>query len=312
MEQIEKGITIVITQNCNLKCKYCLRDNSYRINESFDIIELRKILDTIQKHGYTTILTTGGEPFLVPHIVEYLEYLTAAGMKTLVESNGTLIDKNILGKIVTIKNYTKIHFLISLDHYLPEIHDYMRGKGSFQQAIKCIRLLTNHGFYIHTNRVFTPNTLIHDTDDLLKYLYLCEELKVNEVHFSKVVYTENKHKKYALTKDQIVQIREIISNATHRLLDLNDCETLWRYATKKYCPKIDRGAISISKNGISPCNLIPDIILDSYENLENYLTSPKEYKFSSLRKKALQSWDEKYINCTDCGLLCRNLYRSDV
>jgi MoaA/NifB/PqqE/SkfB family radical SAM enzyme len=308
MDQVEKGITIVLTQRCNLNCKYCLRDNAFRINNLFDINELKLILDISYKHGYSWILTTGGEPFIHPHIFDYLKYLSDLGLKTVIESNGILINKAVLDQITSLKKPSSFQFLISLDDYLPEKHDLLRGEGSFQKAVNAIKIIKNHGFYLHVNRVITPLTNIDKKEAFVKYLDFCDSLNIDSVHFSKVIDVENKLHKYILSTSNIIEIKHIISTVEHKLLDHSDCESLWKYSTTDYCYKLAVGAISVSKNGISPCTLLSDIIVDNYGNLDEYLLKSKYKEFDQFRKITMQGNVENEFDCSTCGKLCRAKY----
>lgn len=309
---IEKGITIVLTQRCNLKCNYCLRETSFKNTEDIGIVDLTKLLETIHKNGYSWVLTTGGEPFLHPNLFDYLTRLLQFGLKSVIETNGSFINIANLDKLASLGNQLSIQFLISLDHYLPEVHDSLRGPGAHQKAVDSIKIIKKKGFFVHVNRVITPITNLSNSNDLLNYLDFCESLKIDSVHLSKVIDIDNKLSKYILNKTQILKIRKIIESIKHKLLDYSDCESLWKYSTAIYCQKLKLGAVCITKNGISPCNFMPDIILERIENIDEYLSELRFMEFNSIRSNILNKSIEREFDCANCSTLCRQSLNNKI
>ena len=69
MEYIE-GISFELTRRCNLKCSWCSKGDAQDLNMSKEIID--KALDEVSGFYLYTIRITGGEPSLVPELIEYL------------------------------------------------------------------------------------------------------------------------------------------------------------------------------------------------------------------------------------------------
>lgn len=69
-------LRIVLTTECNYKCKYCFAEGEINKNKRvLDFEELKKILLVSKEFGITNIKLTGGEPLLYPKIEELLKYI---------------------------------------------------------------------------------------------------------------------------------------------------------------------------------------------------------------------------------------------
>lgn len=145
---------INITEQCNMFCKYCFAnsDISKKMHMSEDVMQniVNQMRDMPEiKHVVFEI--QGGEPFLVPDIIEKFVILTKSSFKNSnkkfsfkTTTNATLIDDNI---IKLIKKYN-IEVSISLDGP-KEIHDsyriYKNGKGSFDDTWRGTQKLREAG-----------------------------------------------------------------------------------------------------------------------------------------------------------------------
>ncbi len=134
---------------CNLQCVHCFISCSPE-NNAHDFIKV----DTIQRY-LKEVLTlnvkefyfTGGEPFLHPEIIDIVKEALKCGPSTVL-SNGTLITKEsaqILFQISSQSKY-KLEFRVSLESFIEEENDQIRGMGSFKRAIMGIQSLVHAGF----------------------------------------------------------------------------------------------------------------------------------------------------------------------
>lgn len=89
---------------CNLRCSYC--DTKYAYIEKFKMSS-DEVLDEIKKYSPIKLVEiTGGEPLLQEEIYELCEKLHTQDYKILLETNGSLLLKNVpkfVHKIVDIK-----------------------------------------------------------------------------------------------------------------------------------------------------------------------------------------------------------------
>ena len=158
-----------ITYKCNLNCLYCYR--GFLTRKELDTQSCLDIIHQIKRIGIKEIHLTGGEPLLREDIYSLLTCCSNLGFKTVLETNGTLIDSNSAYKI---KKSGVSRVKISLDGP-KELHDYLRGNNSFSAVIKGIKYLIDHGQY--TEIQLTLSKL--NSNNISEVLSLCNELCIN-------------------------------------------------------------------------------------------------------------------------------------
>jgi len=133
-----KRLIIELTNICNLRCSYCLRDEDalYHTPANFFSPEL---LDQILKQareeiGITAVVFTGGEPTLHPSFNRILEVSEANGMKVSFVTNGWHFER--VWPAVEAHRNSITHVGFSLDGVTTETHDRWRGDGSFVRLIR--------------------------------------------------------------------------------------------------------------------------------------------------------------------------------
>lgn len=153
---------------CNHKCIMCnvhLRNTRSEI----PISVLEKIIDDPLFDDITGIGLSGGEPFMVPNIYDYIKTLInkLPSLKSIsINSNASLpkkIEKELL-PIVNLckKNNINFNFVISLDG-IRKIHNISRGKNSaWEQAEKSIEILSR----LNINRNILMTIHNKNVDDL--------------------------------------------------------------------------------------------------------------------------------------------------
>jgi MoaA/NifB/PqqE/SkfB family radical SAM enzyme len=132
-----QSISLTITNHCNLRCQMCgqwseqgyVRGDTGRLRREMTLADWKRVIDELAAHGTPALLLRGGEPFMLPGIVELLEYIHSRGMFISIDTNGTLLDR-YAEDIVRLGN---MHLTVSVDG--PEdVHDAVRGiPGTFQR-----------------------------------------------------------------------------------------------------------------------------------------------------------------------------------
>jgi AdoMet-dependent heme synthase len=135
-----------LTERCNLRCSHC-----YQTGEKRDEMSLGEIINVadelsemfrIWSDSYELVLSpsfnvTGGEPFLRTDLFRILETIGNKGFEIYILSNGTLIDK---AKAMSLVDLGVKGVQISIEGP-EEIHDFLRGKGSFSSSLTGIKHL---------------------------------------------------------------------------------------------------------------------------------------------------------------------------
>jgi len=138
-----------ISGGCNLACRHCWIAPSFAtasdIGECLDFHLFKTAIDEGIPLGLKKIKFTGGEPLLHPNFIKMADYATEKGIRSWMETNGTLLTSEIASYL---KDKTSLNFIsVSLDGAAASTNDSFRGmQGSFDQAIRGIEFLVNAGF----------------------------------------------------------------------------------------------------------------------------------------------------------------------
>jgi radical SAM protein with 4Fe4S-binding SPASM domain len=122
---------------------------------------------------------TGGEPFLRNDIIEILKEIRSRGFDIYILSNGILIDKE-RAKILSDLAISGVQVSIEGPE---EIHEKIRGKGSFSSALKGVRHLLDQGITV------TLNITLSDinADYFMEMVELSSAIGVQRLGFSRLV-----------------------------------------------------------------------------------------------------------------------------
>ena len=143
---------LYLTENCNLKCKYCYQENK-TINEmSFETIKSIIDYEIKQNNKNSLINFYGGEPLLKKDLIyKTIDYIKSKNMKTKfnfgLTTNGTLLDDYFL-KYMRKNNFTHIGYSIDGDETVQNRNRIMvDGTGTFdiveENAKKTLKALKN-------------------------------------------------------------------------------------------------------------------------------------------------------------------------
>jgi radical SAM protein with 4Fe4S-binding SPASM domain len=117
-----KKIYLEITNNCNLSCDFCIKNDRKNKIMSFD--EFKIIINKISNYTNYLYFHVLGEPLIHPNINEFINYAKDNNINVNITSNGYLIDKiktkNIRQLNISLHSYNE-KYLVSLDDYINKI-----------------------------------------------------------------------------------------------------------------------------------------------------------------------------------------------
>lgn len=158
-------LILVVTTKCNLRCRYCYNGD---LQDHTDITEeiINKALETAgEGEGPLHIQITGGEPTLVPHLVEAILENTRNRIRRPysigIQTNGTNLDTDFIKKL----KHLNVQVGISIDGD-PSINDNLRGNTGL--TLKTMQMLDD------LNVPFRVTTVINSQNvtSLHKLLYI--------------------------------------------------------------------------------------------------------------------------------------------
>lgn len=177
-------ITFQLTEQCNLRCKYCYQQNKTYHSMSFIIAQ--KFIDILfqQKNINNSIIIEfiGGEPFFKVDLMEQIMNYIAPQLQKhnisftiSITTNGTLLlNKNSLQFLTKWKDHLSL--TVSLDG-CQEAHDKNRvfpnGQGSFKQVLKGIKFWQSLTGQLPLTKVtISPSNLKYLSESIIFLLQL--------------------------------------------------------------------------------------------------------------------------------------------
>ena len=134
---------------CNLTCRHCFISCSPH-NHSFGFLDLatvRRYLDESIAFGVKEYYFTGGEPLLNPEMAAILELTLQYGPATVL-TNGTVFKGDWLERLQSAEKASlySLEFRVSMDGYIREENDAVRGAGTFERILSGVRMLLDYDF----------------------------------------------------------------------------------------------------------------------------------------------------------------------
>ena len=163
-----RSINIDITNECNLRCKYCYHfTGPGDVRERIPTDEWLGFFEELGRCAVMDVCIGGGEPFFREDLKELIDGVVKNRMRFSLLSNGTLITDEIASHIASTRRCDSIQ--VSIDGGSPETHDLSRGKGNFHRAIAGINVLLRHQIPVAV-RVTINRHNVRDLEEIAKLL----------------------------------------------------------------------------------------------------------------------------------------------
>ncbi|MGZ3451768.1 MAG: radical SAM protein [Polyangiales bacterium] len=145
-QQSRLQIGVELTGHCDLRCRHCLREDLSTVNE-FDVDLFRSLAKQARTFGPTHFGFTGGEITLHPRFFEFLDILRENGLTAHIVTNGNSYPR-LREQFVQYKDVLTA-LCLSLDGATEQVHDSLRGRGSYRKTMMAIALASYDGFRIN-------------------------------------------------------------------------------------------------------------------------------------------------------------------
>ena len=164
-----------VTNICNLKCRHCYASSGlFKTQSELTTEEAYALIDDLKNLGVKILIFSGGEPLLREDIFELAKYARRKSLKTILSTNGTLINDDIGRRI---KDSGLSYVGVSIDG-AKERHDWFRGvNGSYEKAVEGLKIMKELG--IKTGIRFTATK--YNFEDLKSVIELLEELNIPRI-----------------------------------------------------------------------------------------------------------------------------------
>jgi len=173
-----------ITRACNLNCVHCRASAIHQRNpDELTTQECRALIDEIASEYRPIIILTGGEPLMRVDVFEISSHATAAGLRVVMATNGTLLTDEIAARAVAsgIKRIS-----VSIDGATAGSHDAFRKvPGAFEGALRGIEAAKAAGLAFQINM----SVVKANRDELQAVMKLAQELGAVALHVFLLVPT---------------------------------------------------------------------------------------------------------------------------
>ncbi len=154
-------LELVLTMRCNLRCRHCYQGGASAADLEPGTLE--RVIDEFDDMQGLRLLLSGGEPLLYAHFDKLLSLLPDRGFRSVLISNGLLIERDLL------KNAPFHEVQVSIDG-MEGGHDWMRGDGTFKKAVAGARLVVDMGLDLSVATMVHPENLA-EMDELEKLVH---------------------------------------------------------------------------------------------------------------------------------------------
>lgn len=145
-------LRISLTDNCNLRCFYCMPEEDYTFTPQPNLMkreEIRQLSEVFVQEGVTKIRLTGGEPLVRKDAAAIILDLAKLPIQLTLTTNGTR-----LHEFADVLAEAGIHSLnISLDTLDPAKFRQITRRDLFQQVMDNIQSMIAKGFHVKVNMV---------------------------------------------------------------------------------------------------------------------------------------------------------------
>lgn len=136
---------IEITNQCNLRCRYCYTSSTNNVGEELRFGELKKILRDFKTFGVKIAVISGGEPTLRKDLNKILEYgAKDMGLKMVLVTNGTMLK----AETIEVLSLYKIPVQLSLDSVDSDVYKKARGADLLSRVTDNIDLLLKNNIEV--------------------------------------------------------------------------------------------------------------------------------------------------------------------
>jgi cyclic pyranopterin phosphate synthase len=166
--RVHNYLRISLTDNCNLRCFYCMPEEEYEFTPASKLMQKDEI-ETLSKIfvglGVNKIRLTGGEPLVRKDAGEIIKTLSKLPVKLTITTNGSR-----LHEFADILDESGVHTLnISLDTLQPEKFQLITRRDQFERVYENIQLLLKRNFHVKVNMVVMKGLNDNELNDFVEW-----------------------------------------------------------------------------------------------------------------------------------------------
>jgi AdoMet-dependent heme synthase len=319
-----------MTNKCNLKCPYCYnktdRETKIKlerlglVDPTLSTQEYKDLISRSIECGVSRLIFTGGEALMRPDVMELVEFARRKDPKVYLEmlTNATKITDEVAAQMCQWLDGVTI----SLDGHEKHMHEFYRGKHTFEPTVQGIKRLVKKRLQLGVRKphiclvpVLTEKNMINLTEI---YKFSLEEIKADNL--APVIFQAGDHQQVSISqipsldsyRQEASRLSRYLENLTGRVSGPGEPAS-----PRNHCGA-GHGEISIDPSGsVYPCQSLhyPEFISGNIRELdvqEIYLQSPilRRQRGVTVETLAVCSHcDLRYLCNAGCRATAYNIYR---
>jgi molybdenum cofactor biosynthesis protein A len=268
--RVHDYLRISITENCNLRCTYCMPAEGINLTPKAHLMtadEIESIAKTFVSLGVKKIRLTGGEPLVRKDARDIIERLGKLNTELTITTNGLLVHEYIdTFKAAGIKTLN-----ISLDTLQKDKYKEITRRDNFDALWRNIELLILHEFIVKINVVLIKG---FNDSEILDFINLTKEMDVQIRFIEFMPFNGNQW-----DKSKLISYAEILEklNAAFDSKNILRTEDKPNDTARNHKIKAFKGSFSVISSVTNPfCGTCNRIRLTADGKLKNCLFSNTE------------------------------------
>jgi GTP 3',8-cyclase len=265
--RVHNYLRISMTDNCNLRCFYCMPEEDYEFTPASRLMqpdEIEAIANIFVANGVNKIRLTGGEPLVRKDAADIITRLSKLPIHLTITTNGTRLHEFV----DVLQNANVKSLNISLDTLNKEKFNLMTRRNQFEKVYENIQLMIQKGFYVKVNMVVIKNLNHNEILDFVEWTKN-EPVHVRFIEF--MPFTGNKWE-----NEKVFTLQEILETVASEY-DILPLEREKNETAKKYIVPGHRGTFAVISTMSAPfCGDCNRMRLTADGKMKNCLFSTSE------------------------------------
>ena len=199
--RIHNYLRISLTDNCNLRCFYCMPEEDYQftpVSKLMQANEIEMLAKIFVQEGVKKIRLTGGEPLVRKDAGQIIASLGRLPVELTLTTNATRIHEFI--SVLKESNVQSVN--VSLDTLQPDKFLLITRRDNYHLVRSNIELLLHHGFNVKINAVVMKG---FNDDEILDFIAWTTHVPLQIRFIEFMPFTGNRW-----TSNKVVSLHEIL------------------------------------------------------------------------------------------------------
>ncbi len=265
--RVHDYLRISLTDNCDLRCFYCMPEEGYQFMPASNLMqaaEIESIAKVFVQEGVRKIRLTGGEPLVRKDFSEIILRLSKLNIQLTLTTNGTRLHEFV--EIIKTAGVRSIN--ISLDTLKKDCFLLMTKRDKHEQVMQNIQLMLDAGIEVKINVVVMKG--IND-EEIIDFV---EWTKNTSIHIRFIEFMPFDGNRW--NSNKVVTLQEMLDNVQEKYA-IEPLERIAHETTKKYKALHHRGTFAVISTMSAPfCGDCNRMRLTADGKMKNCLFSQTE------------------------------------